>query len=322
MKILLVGGDGYIGSVFKDFLKKKKIKFISLDRNIYFFNKKNQKKNNDLRNKFYVESILKKVDNVVLLAGLVGDPITKKYPRLSSRINNKGLKELLDQICLNKSLKIKRLIFISTCSNYGIVKGFKPNEKSKLKPLSLYAKDKVEIENYLLSLKNKTHICCSILRFATAFGLSKRMRFDLTVNEFVKTLFFDKSLHVYDPDTWRPYCHVKDFSRAIWRVLKSHRKLVNFEIFNVGSNSNNYTKRDVVKKICKTLNRNRKIIYLKTSKDKRNYNVDFSKILNKLKFKTKYSIEYGINEIVKFLKKTKKLKSFDNFGNYKVYIKN
>jgi len=320
MKVLLVGGDGYIGSEFKKYLRKKKIKFISLDNFIYFKSKSINKRS-DLRDNRTLNKVLPKVDNVIVLAGLVGDPITKKYPIISKSINNIGLKKLIDQVCSDKSLNIKKLIFISTCSNYGLVKGLKPNENSKLNPLSLYAKDKVALENHILKYKGKTNVSCTILRFATAFGLSKRMRFDLTVNEFVKILHNKKILKIYDADTWRPYCHVKDFSKVMFKVLKT-KKNTNFEIYNVGSNKNNFTKRMLVKKISNYLKtENEKIIYLKNSKDKRDYNVNFLKLRKKLKVKNFYSLDYGIKEIILYLKKNKKKISEDNFGNYKIQFK-
>ena len=102
---------------------------------------------------------------------------------------------------------------MSTCSNYGLIKGdYLADEEHDLNPLSLYAKSKVNIEKYILSLYKKSSMRPTILRFATAFGLSPRMRFDLTVNQFTKELKLNKKLQVFDENTWRPYCHVKDFA--------------------------------------------------------------------------------------------------------------
>jgi len=141
------------------------------------------------------------------------------------------------------------------------------------------------------------------------------------VNEFVKILHNKKILKIYDADTWRPYCHVKDFSKVMFKVLKT-KKNTNFEIYNVGSNKNNFTKRMLVKKISNYLKtENEKIIYLKNSKDKRDYNVNFLKLRKKLKVKNFYSLDYGIKEIILYLKKNKKKISEDNFGNYKIQFK-
>ena len=93
----------------------------------------------------------------------------------------------------------------------------------------------------------KTDCTTTVLRFSTAFGLSPRMRYDLTLNEFCKSTIEKKELLVYDPYTWRPYCHVKDFSRIILKVLKLKNNLINNKIYNIGSDDLNYRKIDIVK---------------------------------------------------------------------------
>ena len=321
-KILVIGSQGYIGVIFTDYLLKKGHEVIGVDNFIYNqqkinFSKKNYKFfNYDLRNNEKISKLVSKVSYVVILAGLVGDPITKKYPKLAHDINYKGIKNVI-KTC-NKS-KIKKLIFISTCSNYGITKGDKLlKENHTLKPISLYAKQKVKIEKFLL--KNKFKFSIVILRFATAFGISPRMRFDLTVNEFVKDAFFKKQLEIYEPNTYRPYCHIKDFCRIINLVLKKKSSKLEKEVFNCGSNNNNYSKIQIVNILRKKF-KDLRIVINKDVKDKRNYKVDFRKIRNVLKFKSKYNLNYGILEILNFLKKNKNSKLYQNinsksFGNY------
>ena len=321
-KILVIGSQGYIGSVLADYLLKKKYQLIGADNFIYnqkkinFINKNYKFINCDLRNEHKIYKLISKVSYVVILAGLVGDPITKKYPKLAHEINYKGIKNVI-KIC-NKS-KIKKLVFISTCSNYGITKGDKLlKENHVLKPISLYAEQKVKIEKFLIEKKFKFSI--TILRFATAFGVSPRMRFDLTINEFVKDAFLKKKLEIYEPNTYRPYCHIKDFCRIIDLVLKKKSRHLEKEIFNCGSNNNNYSKiqiASIIKKKFKEL----KIVINNNIKDKRNYKVDFSKIKKVLKFKAKYNVNYGVLEIINFIKKNKKFKLYKNFnkknfGNY------
>ena len=105
----------------------------------------------------------------------------------------------------------------------------------ELNPLSYYAKDKIKIEKFLI--KNKKLDKVAILRFATAFGASDRMRFDLTLNEFVYDIIYNNYLEIYDADTWRPYCHVQDFAQAIEKTIKylSNKKSHSVNIFNIGS---------------------------------------------------------------------------------------
>jgi nucleoside-diphosphate-sugar epimerase len=315
-KVIIFGGEGYIGLIVKNYLIKKNYHVKTFDNLIYDKHKNIKIRNDfiygDICNKKNINSILNDFDHVVILSGLVGDPITKKYPKISKRINYYATKNLIS-VCAKKNLK--KIIFISTCSNYGVSDNkVKIKENAKLKPLSLYAKDKVAIEKYILSLKGKTKSCFCILRFATAFGLSPRMRFDLTINEFVHTLFSGKKLKLYDVDTYRPYCHINDFARLIDVVFSSERKKINFETFNAGSTSNNYSKLSIFNLIRKKI-KNSKFVILKESKDRRDYNVSFEKVKKVLNFKTKYSINYGINQIIDYLKKNKKIKT-KNFGNY------
>ena len=175
-----------------------------------------------------------------------------------------------------------------------------------------------DINSFLfLSCFNKS-FSITILRFATAFGISPRMRFDLTVNEFVKDAFFKKQLEIYEPNTYRPYCHIKDFCRIVNLVLK--KTDLDKEVFNCGSNNNNYSKIQIAR-ILKKIFKDLKIVINKNVKDKRNYKVDFGKIKRVLKFKSKYNLNYGVSEIITFLKKNKESKLYKNihnktFGNY------
>jgi nucleoside-diphosphate-sugar epimerase len=185
--VLIIGGAGYIGTVVSEYLLQNNYKIKILDNFTYSKNfiENTFLLNNKLefihRNMNEINNIFKNIDSVVLLAGLVGDPITKKHPELAIKINRDYCKLVIDASIKNK---IKRLIFISTCSNYGLINNQDTaGEDYKLNPISLYAKCKVEIEEYIQSKNEK--ICITILRFATAFGESPRMRYDLTINEFI-----------------------------------------------------------------------------------------------------------------------------------------
>lgn len=320
-KILLIGGEGYIGRCLCDYYLKKNYKVISFDNLIYGQKihrvKKNYKfingdicKNNDLNKIFKLN-----YDAIILLAGLVGDPITNKYKNLSKKINTRALRNLIKKI--HKQENSKKFIFISTCSNYGLSKSKYLTETSSLKPLSSYAKSKVEIEKYILQLKRKKSFKPTILRFATAFGLSDRMRYDLTINQFVFELFKKGFIEVYDFNTWRPYCHVKDFALLIHKVISAKDSLTSYQIFNAGGNKNNFTKKNIAYTIRDEIGGN--IVLLKKSQDKRNYVVDFSKVKKILNFTPKYSVKYGVREILKNLKLEKKKKiNYKKMGNYKI----
>ena len=127
------------------------------------------------------------------------------------------------------------------------------------------------------------------------------MRFDLTINHFTRAVTQDKTLKIYDPDTWRPYCHVIDFARLIESVLISKKDKTHFKIFNAGSNKNNFTKRQIIEEIAKIIP-TRKISFLKGDSDPRNYRVNFSKVKETLNFDTELSVQTGIKEIHEAIK--------------------
>ena len=316
-KVIVIGGSGYIGSVLITDLINKNYKVINIDRSIYGDTKSldhiNSKNFHNLKEDFANLKIINKLidsgyNKIIFLAGLVGDPISKKYKKLSKKIMLKDTKKLI--FFLEKK-KILNFFYVSTCSNYGLDKSNKLlNEKSILKPLSIYASCKVEIEKFLIKRK----INYTILRFSTAFGMSYRMRFDLTINQFVRDIYLNKKLVIFDSDTFRPYLHTKDFSRLFLILLKT-RKKIKKEIFNVGSNKNNFSKKQILDKITKA-KKSSKIFYKKHGFDRRNYKVDFSKIKKRLNFDAKYSVNFGIKEIINNLKEKKilrkKLNIFEN----------
>ncbi len=325
-KILLLGGAGYIGLVIAKKLAKRGMSIVIMDNLIYehqlglhsiFYESNITFINHDIRKGINKDLIKENgITDVIVLAGLVGDPITKKYPEISKEINNHALQNVFDDLV---GCHLNRLVFISTCSNYGLIQdGEKANEEFKLSPLSLYAEDKVNNENYLKENANRYDYSYTILRFATAFGVSPRMRFDLSVNEFVYEAYTKNSLEIYDPDTWRPYCHVIDFANLIEKVLKSSIDNTDGEIFNAGGDENNFTKRnlvDLIKKHIPKLNVN----YVTGGNDPRNYIVDFSKVRNKLEFVPSVSVEDGIKEIIEYLNKGVFLDYESNknfYGNY------
>lgn len=306
--ILIIGGAGYIGPVVISHLLSEGYKVRCLDLLLYengitlvpfLGNPDFTFLFGDMSDAKVMERALEGVTDVVLLAGLVGDPITKKYPDESYLINDIGIQTCIQN--LNKKA-LNQVIFISTCSNYGLISNDAlANEDYPLAPLSLYAKSKVAAELILLNSKNDIDYSPTILRFATAFGLSPRMRFDLTVNEFTRELALDRELLVFDAHTWRPYCHVRDFGRLIHKVLEAPLDRVAFEVFNAGGNNNNCTKQGVIERI-KHFLPNARVRYQEHGADPRNYRVDFSKVRNILGFEPKYSVEYGVEELLDAIK--------------------
>ena len=138
----------------------------------------------------------------------------------------------------------------------------------------------------------------TILRLATAYGTSPRMRFDLTVSEFTRELALGHELDVYDADTWRPYCHVADISRAIEAVLEAPRETVAREIFNVGGAESNHTKRSIVEAALGALGGG-DVTWSEGGTDARNYRVDFSKIRERLGFEPLNTVPRAAEQLAK-----------------------
>jgi nucleoside-diphosphate-sugar epimerase len=230
-----------------------------------------------------------------MLAGLVGDPITKSYPDASDRINLEGMKGLVDQLA---GRGLDRVIFVSTCSNYGLIpEGQVADETFEVHPLSRYATAKVALEEHILECAPRVDYRPVILRFATAFGLSPRMRFDLTVSEFCRELYLGRELVVYDAATWRPYCHIRDFAEVMRRVLEAPPELVSGEVFNAGGDANNATKAMIVDEVRKLLPEGR-VTFQEHGSDPRNYRVSFAKVRERLGFEPSVSIADGVAELL------------------------
>jgi nucleoside-diphosphate-sugar epimerase len=175
------------------------------------------------------------------------------------------------------------------------------DERCELKPVSLYAELKVGFERFLLDV-NEPGFCGVCLRFATAYGLSARMRFDLTVNEFTRELFLGRKLEVYGEQFWRPYCHVYDLARACVGALEADTDRVSGQAFNVGDTAENYRKRELVELILRQLPEQKdKVSFVRRDNDRRNYRVNFDKIASSLGFSVSKKVPDGIREIIQAL---------------------
>ena len=314
-KVILFGGGGYIGLEISKFLSKKNFDVNIIDNFIYDHEKFSSGLSNFENIKIFnknicdikkIEDIVKSDCSIIILSGLVGDPITKKYPDLSIKYNYDAIKRLIE---LSNVDQVKKLIFISTCSNYGLLDNDEiADENHKLNPLSSYAKSKVDIENFILNSKI-LKFDYTILRFSTAFGPSERMRLDLTINQFVKSFVYNEDLIVFDENTWRPYCHVQDFAQIIFLILKSDRQLSRNQVFNAGSDENNYTKKMIIDELL-NFYPNFKVKYKSMGTDLRNYRVNFNKFKKTFKFSPNYKLKNGISELINYFN-DKNIKDFN-----------
>jgi len=304
-KVLVTGGAGYIGSVLIGQLLQSNYRVTTIDNLsfggnallAYLSHPYFEFIKGDVCFKKDLAEALKNIDAVIHLAAIVGDPACKINPELAQQVNKEGA-ELLCQMSLENG--VRRFIFASTCSNYGKMPdphGY-VNETTPLNPVSLYAHLKVDFEKYLMSNANDTFapVC---LRFATAYGLSPRPRFDLTVNEFTHELVLGKKLDIYGERFWRPYCHVTDIARACVLALEADRSVVVTQTFNVGDNEENYQKKTLIKMILKELPHRKNLVsYITRDEDPRDYRVNFDKIKKTLGFSVRKSVPDGIREII------------------------
>lgn len=306
--ILVVGGAGYVGNVLVRKLLGAGHRVRVLDKLIFDHGSAIAGileepdltfVRGDMCDPQDAEGSLTDITDVVLLAGLVGDPICKKYPDLAREVNDLGAKRLFEMLA---GRGIDRFVFTSTCSNYGLRTTEEPaTEESELAPVSLYAETKVEFERFILDHAGEVDFSPTILRIATAYGLSPRMRFDLTISEFTRTLTLGDELLVYDADTWRPYCHVADISTAVGMVLDSPRDEVCAEVFNVGHSDENFTKRMVVNAIQEQLGGAGKLSFHEGGVDPRNYRVNFDKIRERIGFEPKFRMPVSVGNLVRVL---------------------
>jgi len=304
--ILVTGGAGYVGSGLLRELLSRNYNVTCVDslmfggeslldiwHNVNFNFIKCDINNWDAMNNILTNN---QFDAVIHLAAIVGDPACRLQSELAIKTNWQSTKWLLDK---SLEIGINKFVFASTCSNYGKMDNpdLYVDEKSPLAPVSLYAELKVKFENYMLSeIDKRNDFCPTALRFSTVYGMSPRMRFDLTVNEFTKDLAMGKELIIFGEQFWRPYCHVKDFSNAFITILRAPDSKVAYNVFNVGDTSENYTKQMLVDEILKSIPHS-KIKYVNKNEDPRDYRVNSDKIKRELGFEITMRVPDGIEEV-------------------------
>lgn len=302
MKILVTGGAGYIGSVISNLALQKGYKVKVIDSLwfkkesplIHISNPNYEFIKGDIRDDKLIDKELKGIDFVIHTAAVVGDPASKKFPKLTSEVNHKASINLISKASKHG---VKGFIFFSTCSNYGVSKGA-ANEETPLNPLSLYAETKVNVEKHLMNeAKGIDWVIC---RLSTVYGPSFRMRFDLTVNDFAMNAFNTKYLDVFMPYTYRPYIHVFDVANTVLEIINKFEKVKN-NVFNVGFEGENYQKIQIVEAVKKFIP-DLSVDIVEKGKDLRDYQVDFSKLQRYLGLKNSYTVEDGVKEVIEILR--------------------
>jgi nucleoside-diphosphate-sugar epimerase len=249
----------------------------------------------DIRDPEARRAALAGADEVIHLAAIVGDPACARDPETSTEVNVEATRSLLEDV---RQAGVHRMVFASTCSNYGRMADptVPIDEEAALAPVSLYAEQKVQMEQMIMG-SSENGLTTTCLRFATVYGTAPRMRFDLTVNEFTRDLWADRTLEVYGEQFWRPYVHVEDAARSAVTVLDAPPETVRGEVFNVGRSSENFRKLDLVAQIREATTRG-SVSYVPRDEDPRDYKVSFEKIRRVLGFETRRTTRDGIAEIL------------------------
>jgi len=306
MHVLVTGGGGYIGCILVRRLLKEGYHVKVLDR--FYFGKdklKSVSKNPRLKliqddTRWFDKKILKGIDVVMDLAALSNDPSGELDPKRTMDINFGGRARVAK---LSKQQGVKRYILASSCSIYGFRDGTL-DETSPVNPLTTYAKANRKAEIAAKKLGDDK-FTVTMLRFATVFGLSPRMRFDLAINGMTLGFFKNKQVPIMrDGKQWRPFIHVKDVAEAYVAVIKAPKEKINGEIFNVGSAEQNYQILQLAKEVAKAI----KISFKKKwygDPDSRSYKISFKKFHDTLGYKTKWTIADGAKEIYDALKSGK-----------------
>lgn len=308
MRVLLTGGAGYMGSVTAQRLLHAGHEVRVLDSLRYggqsmlglFAHRGFQFIGGDIRDAGCVADALKGVDAVVHLAAIVGDPACAREPVLAQEVNYEASVQLAE---LSQRQGVDRFVFASTCSNYGNVPSNEyVDEDAPLNPVSLYAQTKVQVEKFLLDINGTGRVNATVLRFATLFGLSPRMRFDLTVNEFAMELSLHGKLVVFGEQFWRPYVHVSDAAQAIALAVEAPQQKTAGRVFNVGDRGQNYQKGTIVDLAAERMGDQVEIERVSRSEDPRDYRVAFDRIRDELGFEITRTVPDGIDEILQALR--------------------
>ncbi|MCF6296426.1 MAG: NAD-dependent epimerase/dehydratase [Flavobacteriaceae bacterium] len=297
MKVLITGGAGYVGTALIPQLLANNHEVTVYDNLMFggdaiipfFRSPKFSFINGDIRDKEKIKDAAKDADIIIHLAAIVGFPACRKEPDLAKAVNVDGTQNLID-VTSNEQL----IIYGSTGSNYGAVEEI-CTEETPLNPLSLYGQTKTLAEKMLL--ENRKTIAW---RFATAFGVSARLRLDLLINDFTHKAIKEGYLVVYEKHFMRTFIHVHDMGRVFLFGITNQDNMIN-NVYNVGNENMNYSKENVCNMIKEKTEAYIHYADIAEDADKRNYVVSYDKI-TALGYETTITVEEGIDELVRALK--------------------
>ena len=299
-RVLVIGGAGYIGSALIPKLLAKGYRVRLLDLLIYgtepieeiVHHPRLEIMQADFRQVDKVVEAMRNVDAVVHLGAIVGDPACALDEELTIEVNLMATRMIAE---VAKGSNVSRFIFASTCSVYGANPAML-DERSSLNPVSIYARSKIASERVLSSMAGSSFGPTS-LRFGTIYGLSGRTRFDLVVNLLTAKAMTERLITIFGGNQWRPFVHVDDAAEAVLRTIEAPMSLVRNQIFNVGSDEQNYTIQQVGEIIARLVP-NSELVSEGSDTDTRNYKVSFAKLSKTLGFAPRWSIEQGVQQVI------------------------
>lgn len=299
-RVLVIGGGGYIGSALLPKLLKRGYHVRLLD--LFLFGREPIANvvghpnleiiHADFRNVDRIVQATRDMDEVIHLGAIVGDPACSLDQELTVEVNLMATRMIAE---VAKGSGISRFCFASTCSVYGACDHIL-DERSGLNPISLYARSKLASEKILLKLASES-FSPVILRFGTVYGLSGRTRFDLVINLLTAKAVKEGKITVFGGGQWRPFLHVDDAALAVLKATEAPTDLIHGQIFNVGSDEQNYRLIDVAHLIHK-LAPKAEVVDMGADTDFRNYRVDFTKIRTMLQFLPQWKVEEGIEQVI------------------------
>ncbi|HXG67316.1 MAG TPA: SDR family oxidoreductase [Blastocatellia bacterium] len=299
MKILVTGSEGYIGSLLIPVLRGRGHEVIGLDAGFYRAGRLYDGTESALKTIYkdarrICAEDLRGIAAVVHLAELSNDPVGQLSPRITHEINHQGSVRLAT---LARAAGVRRFIYASSCSVYGVATDECVSEDSPVNPQTAYAVCKTLVERDVKALADE-QFSPTFLRNATAFGASPAMRFDLVLNNLSGLAWTAQEIRVMSDGTpWRPLVHVKDICRAIVCALEAPREAVHNEVFNVGDTGLNYTVKEIAEIVAETFP-GCKVSFGDNGADRRSYRVSFEKINSRLPgFRCEWDARRGAEEL-------------------------
>jgi nucleoside-diphosphate-sugar epimerase len=295
MKILITGAGGYVGCELAKELLNQNHNITALDLFLYGDSVLTKNENlkivrGDIRNQELLKKEFKNQDIIIHLACISNDPSFELNPVLGKSINLDAFEPMVK---IAKDVGVKRFIYASSSSVYGVKKEMNVHEDMKLEPLTDYSKYKALCEDILLKYTSNNFVT-TILRPATVCGFSMRQRLDLVVNILTSLAYYKKEIVIFGGEQLRPNIHIKDMIRAYITVINASSDIINGNIFNVGFQ--NLKVKHIAENIRKILGDNIKIIK-KESDDDRSYHISSEKFKSELLFKNQHTVEEAVKDL-------------------------